>query len=390
MRTRLLAAALAGCLLAGCTVDSARLVPLPGGPGTEPGAYTVFAEFGNVANLVRHAEVKVNNVTAGTVQAIALHGWQARVELRLSPGVAVPANGVANLGQKSLLGAQYVELSGPVEGPPEGRLNDGDVIPATRTNRYPGTEELLAALSLWLNGGGLRQVRTITDELNAALSGNERQARDLIGRLDTLAGTVDAQKHEIIRAIGAVDRLAERLRANSARLGTAVDELAPGLRVLNEQRASLIGALDAASRLGAVGADVLNRSREDLLATVADLRPTLARLVEAGDAVPKSLDTLATLLFPLSAYQKAVKGDFLNMAVTVDLTLSSLDSGLLRGTPLDSVLNVARTALRAADPLLSPLGLAPGSVLAPPTPGPAPLPPAPGLGGLLGELLGGG
>jgi phospholipid/cholesterol/gamma-HCH transport system substrate-binding protein len=399
-----------GCLTTGCTVDSAQLVPVPGGPGTEKGAYTVFAQFANVANLVPHAEVKVDNVTAGTVRAIGLEGWHARLELRVSPDVALPANAVATIGQKSLLGAQYVELSNPSDQPAQGRLRNGDVIPIEHTNRYPGTEELLSALSLWLNGGGLRQVRTITDELNGVLSGNEQQAKDLIGKLDTLAGTADAQKNQIIGAIGAVDGLAGRLRANSAKLGTAVDQLAPGLRVLNDQRADLTTALNSVSRLGSVGTDVLNRSRDDLLATVRDLRPTLRNLVQSGDSVPKSLDTLGTLLFPLSAYQKVVRGDFLNMSATVDLSIPSLQSGLLAGTPLDSVVNAARTALQGVNPLLNPLGPSPyGPPMPEPAPGqqnplplPLPLPvpgapapnqapaPPPGLGGLLGSLLGGG
>ncbi|NKQ51674.1 MCE family protein [Amycolatopsis sp. K13G38] len=395
-RLRALAAGLACCLaVTACSVNSADLVPIPGGPGTGAGSYSVFAEFANIGNLVPHAEVKVDNVTVGTVRSVGLRGWHAWLELRLSPSAALPANATAAIGQKSLLGAQYVELSPPAD--PSGSLRDGDVIPLERTNRYPGTEELLSALSLWLNGGGLRQVRTITGELNAALSGNEQQARDLIGRLGTLASTVDEQKGQIIAAIGAVDGLTAKLRDNAAKLGDAIDQLGPGLRVLNEQRGELTGALDSVSRLGAVGTDVLDRSRDDLLATVRDLQPTLAGLVRAGDDVPKSLDTLGTLLFPLSAYKKAVKGDFVNLSATLDLTVQGLQDGMLAGTPLETVLNAARTALQAGDPLRTPLS--------PPTPEPAPTTPAPAiltppapssapapdiLGGLLGGVLGGG
>lgn len=403
---RCLGLAVVGCLLlTGCGLNSTQLVPAPGGPGTEDGSYTVHVRFANVANLVPHAEVKVDNVNAGVVRTIALHGWQAQLELSLSPDVTLPANAVADIGQKSLLGAQYVELSAPADAPPTGTLRQGDLIPVARTNRYPGTEELLAALSLWLNGGGLRQVRTITDELNNALSGHERQARDLIGRLDTLASSADEQKNQILRAIDAVDGLTQRLRANSGRLGRAVEELGPGLRVLNEQRGNLRTALNAVDRLGTVGTDVLNRSRDGLLANLRDLRPTLRRLVEAGDAVPKSLDLLGTMLFPLSTYKKVVRGDFLNLAATLDMSLPSLDSGLLAGTPLGGVLNAATTALQATDPVRGPLGLPrptgdaaeraqpPRDRAGPTDPPRAPggsSAPGPGEGGLLGGLLGGG
>lgn len=384
---RRLALLLVPALLAGCAIDSAQMVPLPGGPGSGSDAQRVVVRFADVANLVPRSEVKVDDVTVGAVRSIRLHGWQAEVEIGLDPDVVLPADAVANIGQKSLLGAQYVELARP-EGQATGRLRDGDLIPVERTNRYPGTEELLAALSLWLNGGGLRQVREITDELNRALSGNEQQARDLIHQLDTLARSADEQKAQIIRSIEAVDGLAATLRADSQRLGRAFDELGPGIRVLNEQRDSLRSALDASSRLGAVGTEVLDRSREDLLANVHDLRPTLHQLVEAGDSVPKSLDTLGTLLFPLSTYKKIVRGDYLNLAVTLDLSVPALESGLLAGTPVETVLGVARTALQATDPIRGPLGIGSPIEEPPPSPPPENPPPDPALP-LLGDLLGG-
>ena len=133
---------------------------------------------------------------------------------------------------------------------------------------------------------------------------------------------------------------------------------------------------------------MLDRSRDDLLANARDLRPTLHQLVEAGDSVPKSLDTLGTLLFPLSTYKKVVRGDYLNLAVTLDLSVPALESGLLAGTPVETVLGVARTALQATDPIRGPLGIGSPIEEPPPAPPPENPPPDPELP-LLGDLLGG-
>ena len=59
-------------------------------------------------------------------------------------------------------------------------LASGDVIPITHTGSAPETEEVLGALSLLLNGGGLQQIKIITTELNKALDGNEAAIRDLL------------------------------------------------------------------------------------------------------------------------------------------------------------------------------------------------------------------
>ena len=62
-----------------------------------------------------------------------------------------------------------VELAPPAGEPARGRLGDGAVIPLARTNRNPQVEEVLGALSLLLNGGGVGELRGIVDELNTAL-----------------------------------------------------------------------------------------------------------------------------------------------------------------------------------------------------------------------------
>ena len=45
---------------------------------------------------------------------------------------------------------------------------------------------MLGALSLLLNGGGLEQIKTITHELDQALSGNTGEIRSLLSQPDTL------------------------------------------------------------------------------------------------------------------------------------------------------------------------------------------------------------
>ncbi len=53
----------------------------------------------------------------------------------------------------------------------------------SRTTANATVEEVLGALSLLLNGGGISQLHTIMTQLNAALSGNEPQIRSLLAQL---------------------------------------------------------------------------------------------------------------------------------------------------------------------------------------------------------------
>ena len=310
-------AALTGC-------QGAYDLPLPGGAAMGGKGYQVTAQFADVMDLVPQSAVKVDDVTVGKVERITVDGWTARVTLRVKDSVALPANATAELRQTSLLGEKYVELAPPTEVAPEGTLTNGAVIPIARSSRTPEVEEVLGALSLLLNGGGVAQLKVITTELNNATHGNEAAIRDLVGQLNTFVGGLDAQKSQIVTALDAVDRLSTRLAAQRQDLATALDHLPAGLTVLADQRAQLTSMLTALDRLGAVGTRVIRASQADTVANLKALRPTLAQLTKAGDDLPASLRLLLSFPFPDNAASGAIKGDYANLHATLDLDLAGL------------------------------------------------------------------
>jgi phospholipid/cholesterol/gamma-HCH transport system substrate-binding protein len=327
-------AALTGC-------QGAYDLPLPGGAAMGGPGYEVTAQFADVMDLVPQSAVKVDDVTVGKVERISVEGWTARVVMRVKNSVALPANATAELKQTSLLGEKYVELAPPEGVAPQGKLANGAVIPISRSSRTPEVEEVLGALSLLLNGGGVAQLKVITTELNHATHGNEAAIRDLVGQLNTFVGGLDAQKSEIVTALDAVDRLSGRLAAQRQDLAVALDHLPAGLKVLADQRAQLTSMLSALDRLGAVGTRVIRASSDDTVANLKALRPTLAELTKAGDDLPNSLRLLLSFPFPDNAASGAIKGDYANLHATLDVNLAellkqnatALGSGGLSGLP---------------------------------------------------------
>ncbi|MFB9237560.1 MCE family protein [Plantactinospora siamensis] len=378
---RALACAVSVALLpAGCGLPDLADLPLPGGAPAGDG-YTVTAEFGDVLDLVPHAAVKVDDVTVGSVEKISLAGWTARVRLRVDRTVRLPGNATAAVRQSSLLGEKFVSLAAPATEKPDGQLGDGAVIPLARTSRGAEVEEVLAALGLLLNGGGLAQLKTITQELGTALDGREPAARDALRQLDTLVGGLDRQKADLVRALDALDRLTSRLAAQRQVIGDATDALAPGLTVLAQQRAQLTAALTALGELGRVGTRVIDRSRDDTLASLRALRPILDQLVRAGDNLPRSLEFMLTYPFPPNV-NGAVVGDFVNLSATVDLDAASILANLVAApaarTPVAGrTPAVGRGTAPAARPSQGGSAARPGAGTRG-TPGPA-LPDLPGL-----------
>src|SRR5205085_9538658 len=100
----------------------------------------------------------------------------------------------AQVRRSSLLGEWFVELSPPAEKPAAAQLADGATIGLTRTAQTAPVEEVLGALSLLLTNGGVPQLNTIVEELNAAFDGRGPQFRSLLHQLDTFVTELDDNK----------------------------------------------------------------------------------------------------------------------------------------------------------------------------------------------------
>ncbi|MEJ2862906.1 MCE family protein [Actinomycetospora flava] len=338
-RTRLATLlAVAVFALSGCGLQAIQDVPLPGGAALGPNPYTVTAQFTNVVDLVPNNSVRVNDVPVGVVREVSLapDGWTAQVVVEVNGAVALPANATARLRQTSLLGEKFVELLPSPIAAPQGRLLNGATIPVDQTDVGAQVEEVLGALSLLLNGGGVEKIQTIAREVNAATSGNEAQLRSLLSNLDTLVGTLDRQKADIVRAIDSLDRLTRTLVDQRARIANVIDNLGPGLDVLNQQRGLLVETLQSLKRLSDVGTDVIRRSQANTVADLRALQPILGNLVEAGDALPGSLQILLTIPFADNSLN-VIKGDFANIDVSLQINLQSLLTTLLNTNQVPGV-----------------------------------------------------
>jgi phospholipid/cholesterol/gamma-HCH transport system substrate-binding protein len=316
-----------GLAAASCRYDGAQSLPLPGGAGTSGKTYHVTAIFADVTDLVPQSAVRVNDVAVGTVEKIRLVGYRAKVTMRLERKVVLPANTVADIRQTSLLGEKFVSLGPPDGVAAKGRLQDGAVIPETRTSRNAEVEEVFSALAALLNGGGVAQLQTINVELSSALSGREDKVRDVLNQLNDLLGTLDGRKDEVVRAINSLDQLAGHLSAQRETIGKAIDDITPGIRTLADQRPQLTTLLASLSRLGTVGTRVISASKDNTVADLQLLQPILAQLNTAQKSIVPALELFTDFPFPSSA-ANAVHGDVTGLYASVDMNLGDFLRGL--------------------------------------------------------------
>lgn len=327
MRRRLLRALVGvtaiGLTTTACDFDGAYDLPLPGSPVDADHSFEVTADFADILNVVPRSPVMVDDVTVGEVTEVERVGWHARVTLRIKDGVELPDNAVADIRQVSLLGEKYVALEPPTGEEPSGELSDGDTIGLADTGRNPEVEEVLGALSFLLSGGGVGQLGTITHELNAVMDGRTDRLRHLLGSLESVVGTIDAQKADIIRAMESIDSLTATLNEEKDTITEALDVTGPAIEVLAAQHDELIAMLGSLDELGRVGTRVIGQSKDDILASLDHLQPVLQRLEEAGDDLAPGLNLLVSFPFPKEA-SEVVKGDYANTSIRADINLENI------------------------------------------------------------------
>jgi phospholipid/cholesterol/gamma-HCH transport system substrate-binding protein len=377
---RAVALGVSATVLAGCSFGGLNSVNMPGTKGHGPGSFTVTVELPDVSTLPQNSPVLVDDVTVGSVSGIDAvqrpdGTFYAAVELSLEPNVDLPANAVARVAQTSLLGSQHIELAAPVGEPGEGRLGNGAHIPESRAGRYPTTEEVLSSLGFVVNKGNLGALQDITDEAYAAVAGRTDSLSGLMPRLAELTNSLRMQTSDILAALDGLNRLSSTLANSRDSLGRTLETLPEAIEVLNRNRDNIVTAVTALGRVGTLAAHVLSKTKDDFAADMKDLYPVIRSFAENVDNLISGLTFIPTFPFDRRYLRNAVRGDYLNVYTTFDLTLRRMGESLFTTSGLDpnmqhmsEVLNppdfligqMANLSGQAADPFKIPAGDVPG------------------------------
>jgi phospholipid/cholesterol/gamma-HCH transport system substrate-binding protein len=316
----------------GCAFHGLNSLPLPGAVGRGPDADTYHVELANVITMESNSPVMIDDVVVGSVGPMTVKDWHADVQISVKHDLVIPANVEASIGQTSLLGSMHLELNPPLGQPGVGRLRPGDIIPLSRSSTYPSTEQTLSSLSLIINGGGLSQIGEIIHNFSAALAGRGGAVRDLINRFDTFVGTLDQQRDNIVASIQALDQLGGTFAAQHDVITQALHKLPPALDVLIKERPRLTAALDGLRKFSNTATGLINDTQADLVRNLKNLEPTVKGLAEVGPEIDTALAALSVFPFTQNFVDRAVRGDYFNLHVILDLTIPKLKSGLFLGT----------------------------------------------------------
>ena len=330
-------------VLTSCGWRGIANVPLPGGPGSGKDKMTIYVQMPDTLALNVNSRVRVADVFVGSVKKIELKNWVPTLTLDLQPGIKLPANAIARIGQTSILGTQHVELD-PPPGPSPEPLRNGATIPLKNSQSFPTTERTLASIATVLRGGGIPNLEVIQTEVTNILSGNADQIRDFLGKLNTFTDQLNQQRDDLTRAIDSTNELLKIIADHNTTLDRVLTEFPPLVKYLADSRDKLTGAVEALGRFGNVTATTLSTARADLDTNLQLLQRPLKQLGKAGPYLIDSFKLVVTAPYPVDNIPKVIRGDYINTSATFDLTLSSIDNAFLTGTGVSGMLRALEQA----------------------------------------------
>jgi len=330
-------------VLTSCGWRGIANVPLPGGPGSGKDKMTIYVQMPDTLALNVNSRVRVADVYVGSVKKIELKNWVPTLTLDLQPGIKLPANAIARIGQTSILGTQHVELDPPPD-PSSEPLRNGATIPLKNSQSFPTTERTLASIATVLRGGGIPNLEIIQTEVSNILSGNADQIRDFLGKLNTFTDQLNQQRDDLTRAIDSTNELLKIVADHNNTLDRVLTEFPPLVKYFADSRDKLTGAVEALGRFGNVTATTLSTARADLDTNLQLLQRPLKQLGKAGPYLIDSFRLVVTAPYPVDNIPKVIRGDYINTSATFDLTLSSIDNAFLTGTGVSGMLRALEQA----------------------------------------------
>lgn len=343
-------AVVAAFVVSGCSATLGD-VPIPGS-GVSGDTITVKADFEEALNLATGATVKINGVTSGKVQEVIVDDFQAQARMLVKEDAELREGATARLRYTTPLGELFVDVTNPPEGEP---LEDGAVLTIADTSTAPTVEDALSQASLLVNGGGLAQLQTVTEELNAIVGGREGKVRSLLEGSAAFLTEANATTDDIDLALRSLASVARVLQAREQVINRAVREIRPAAAVLRQSTPELTKLLAQLEKFSSVANQTVEATRTQLLNMLRQAQPVLAEFTRNRGEYAVSLKSLVTIG---NAIDGVVPADFLSISLALHVDGIGLpDLGDVLGDLLGIDLPLLRTPAEQKHSPLDDLGL---------------------------------
>lgn len=266
----------------------------------DQGGTRVSALFDKTVGLYAGSSVRVLGVQVGEITDVTPQGDVVRVDMRVDPGVRIPAGAGAVVVAPSLVSDRYVQLtpaydSGPV-------MASGTVIPREHTATPMEIDDLygsLDKLSQSLGPQGANADGALSNLLDTAaknLDGNGKNINDTVTELANLSRTLDGSKGDLFSTVRNLQSFTTALADSDsqlnqfyARVADVTGFLAADSGDVGKALSSLAGSLGEVRQFVEENRDLLTSNVDKLASVSKVLVDQRAALAEVLDVAPTGM-----------------------------------------------------------------------------------------------------
>ncbi len=255
------------------------------------GYYVVRLDLANGGGIYPDADVTYRGVSVGRVGAMDLTATGIQVDLDISDSAPrIPDRLQAAVADLSAVGEQYVDLRPVAAGGPY--LTGGSVIPERDTQLPLPVTSVLNSVNTLATSLPLSSLRTLTDELGAAFSGQGQNVRGIVSGNAALARAAYATLPQTSTLIKDSQEVIDTQVAESSELDSFSQNLDLLARQLDSSNASVRELVTDAPQAAAQVADLLAGTNPGLGDLVANLLTTSEVTLTRGQALDELLSAL--------------------------------------------------------------------------------------------------
>jgi phospholipid/cholesterol/gamma-HCH transport system substrate-binding protein len=288
--------------------------------------YKLTAQFTDATGVFKGDAVKLAGVDVGRVQGAKIENGQAFVTFTVNKGVRLTTDSVVGIRWRNVLGQRFLYLY-PGDG--QGRqLQDGDVVPVSRTETAGDLGEFLNHLGPILKAIDPQKANAFIDAMNTALVGNEAAVRALIGNGATLADRLGQMDQQVKTLIGSSNTVVTTYANQDKAIASIIDSLAQ----LGGRLHGMTGDINSVVSNFADVQNQLNRllteNRQNIDVSLSELDSVLTNLSRNKSNLAR---TLCTLPAGLSNYFDTTSwGEWFNVRI-IGFSLKNRQSQLAGG-----------------------------------------------------------
>ncbi|GGF43293.1 ABC transporter substrate-binding protein [Marmoricola endophyticus] len=267
--------------------------------------YKVTAQFPDSGGIFTGAEVTYRGDRIGQVTALELTKKGVDVVLSIDKGDdTIPADTVAQVGNKSAVGEQYVDLQPRTDSKPY--LKDKSVIPSKDTEIPTSTVALLDSVDGLVKSVPKDDLKTTVDELGTAFAGTGRSLGQIIDTSNAFIGEANAN----FDVTTALIRDADTVLGTQIDKTSALQNFSRNLELFSNTLADSDPDLRKVIDNGGATADQLRTFLEQ---NEVELNRLLSNVATTGQVFVKHLKGLRQLLV---IYPYVVEGSYSVLAKT--------------------------------------------------------------------------